>query len=645
LWNRTNPAQNCTAFILPDNGTLVIDNVTITITGSAIFTPPCLEHAGDLITGSTISDIKPPFHASETPQAYATGAATILAWMLVVMLVITPRTFFVGGVGGGVGLLGRRGIISGAQGRTSVIGIGDRPWLQKVAALTVAISMTIVTTDTFRVAERQYSNGFMNIVALRQEVTNSTQIKISRIISDIFLWLAQIQTLIRLFPRHREKVLIKWIGFGLICFDTTFTCLNSFATASFQHNETFRKAIPTLSDTFQLALSLMYSCWVLYYAFHHRRYAFYHPLMWNVSIVAFLSLLSLASPLIFFIIDIANKSIAGWGDYFRWVGLAAASVIVWEWVERIEALEREEKKDGILGREIFDEDDSDGEEFPRRRNRRSNPLQTGQSSALDMLGPDMTARLIPRPRQIQYADGGGPNRTLQQNSNDVNQHRTAPFIAPPQTTSPISRTDTVTPASTIYSIQYSTFNLTNPPITRTQPPHRPASTPIETNVKEEPDEAPASPKGSDGSGNSSNGAAAKEAASTTQDMESQNDTHSTNWFGVSKFFKRRKAQPPPQLRQGQVIDPVQLNSATESGSMTSRNNWDIRQRWAPERVVRISDLPTMNVPAPPRGPNQRQRPWSPDQVGRPRRSESIAPLATNDTTGPTGTGAQDPSSS
>jgi len=60
---------------------------------------------------------------------------------------------------------------------------------------------------------------------------------------------------------------------------------------------------------------------------------------------------------VFFVLDISKPDVAGWGDYVRWVGAAAASVVVWEWVERIEALERNDKKDGVLGREIFDGDE------------------------------------------------------------------------------------------------------------------------------------------------------------------------------------------------------------------------------------------------------------------------------------------------
>src|ERR1700744_170277 len=106
--------------------------------------------------------------------------------------------------------------------------------------------------------------------------------------------------------------------------------------------------------------------------------------MWHLTLVALLSIVAIATPVVFFITDLANPSIAGWGDYFRWVGAAAASVIVWEWVERIEALEREEKKDGILGTEVFDGDDSDDSLFDedglRRRRRR---FWTGRQTGTD----------------------------------------------------------------------------------------------------------------------------------------------------------------------------------------------------------------------------------------------------------------------
>ena len=299
-----------------------------------------------------------PFYASTSPQLYAIAAATVISWMLVIMLIITPRTFLVGGPAGSGRGLGGRGIIAGASSRsTSIVGVGSRPWLQKVAALTVAVSLTIATSDTFIVAERQYHTGFMNASDMRAEVASAKEIRIVRVISDVFLWLAQVQTLIRLFPRHKEKVLIKWIGFALIVFDTVFSCLNSFVVNNTSRPRDFESAIPALSYLFQLSLELLYGAWVLFYVATKRRYAWYHPKMKNICVVALLSLVAVLTPVAFFVTDIAQPDVDGWGDYFRWVGAAAASVLVWEWVERIEALEREEKKDGILGREIFDGDE------------------------------------------------------------------------------------------------------------------------------------------------------------------------------------------------------------------------------------------------------------------------------------------------
>ncbi|KAK6437960.1 pH-response regulator protein palH/rim21 [Oleoguttula sp. CCFEE 5521] len=367
LWNLPSTrsisswAAQCTPFTLPSNGVISMADTILTLTADAVFQPECTSGAlssKGIDEPSSIADLQDPFYASTTPQTYVIAAATVIAWILVFMLVITPRTSFFGTPVVHSGLGGGRGIIGGANGGGgSLIGVGSRPWLQKVAAFTVAVSLTIATADTFKVLERQYLNGYMDATQMREEVMGSLEIRITRVISDIFLWLAQVQTLIRLFPRHKEKVLIKWIGFAMIICDSIFSCLNSFLVNTATRPRHFVDAIPALSYLFELALGLLYAAWVMYYTATKRRYAFYHAKMRSISLIAVLSLVAILTPVVFFVTDVSNADVAGWGDYFRWVGAAAASVIVWEWVERIEALERDEKKDGILGREIFDGDE------------------------------------------------------------------------------------------------------------------------------------------------------------------------------------------------------------------------------------------------------------------------------------------------
>ncbi|CAK7212321.1 pH-response regulator protein palH/rim21 [Sporothrix bragantina] len=410
--------QGCQPINLPAGGVLYIPGADpVTLTATAAFKPLCLPTgAPNIVTGSgagtvaggpsdttstsslstdntnitgvnldenaettpQYSDFRDPFYASSFPQCYALASTTVIAYTLVIMLFITPRSF----LDGGVVVLGRRGFTNGGSGGKN---IGGRPWLQKVAALTVAISLTIATADTFRVAETQYSWGIQNAKEMQQEVLGGTELKVIRIISDTFLWLAQAQTLIRLFPRQREKVIIKWTAFSLITLDVIFDCLNSFVYAGSSHS--FTEAIPALSYLFELALGVLYAAWVIYYSLMKKRYAYYHPRMRNICLVAALSLLAILVPIVFFVLDICKPDFTGWGDYVLWVGAAAASVIVWEWVERIEALEREEKKDGILGREVFDGDemlDIMPSDFSWPRRRRKTGAKDGRKDPKDL---------------------------------------------------------------------------------------------------------------------------------------------------------------------------------------------------------------------------------------------------------------------
>ncbi|GAB0133325.1 hypothetical protein EsDP_00001737 [Epichloe bromicola] len=468
-----------------------------------------------------VSNYRDPFYASTFPMCYALAATTVTAYMLLIMLFITPRSF----LDGGVVYLGRRsGFTHSSSGGES---IGGRPWLQKVAALTVAVSLTIATYDTFKVAAHQYSYGVQNAAIMQSEVMGSLELRVTRLVSNFFLWLAQAQTLIRLFPRHREKVIIKWVAFALITLDLIFSAINSFkpgesgtsgpnpAAGSFDH------PIPALSYMFQLLLGVLYAAWVIYYSLMKKRYAFYHPLMKNMCALAIISLTSILIPVVFFILDISRPKFAGWGDYVRWVGAAAASVIVWEWVERIEALEREEKKGGILGREVFDGDDVlevSALDYPWDRKHRHRKDGNNNSSSSNsglggrggssgnrgnrsqILGTGTLGGVMERRNRPDHAHSNvwpvvstltgrqrGHSRNATQGTatatataEQPSQRSVAGIFRPPwparpaATVTPVSRADTPSVASTVYAVRYQpcseTTGRTPDPFARTPDP-------------------------------------------------------------------------------------------------------------------------------------------------------------------------------
>ena len=618
----SNDGAHCTPFTLPSNGVLSLaDDTVITLTTDVIFQPECTgAAAGDVFT---VDHLREPFYASTIPMVYVVSAATVIAWVLVVMLTITPRTGFFGAQGPAAFSNGH-GIIGGANGGVlGVTGTGSRPWLQKIAALAVAISLTIATADTLEVAEEQYTMGFSDANLLRKAVLGSLEIRITRVISDIFLWLAQVQTLIRLFPRHREKVLIKWIGFVLILLDTIFSCLNSFYSYNVLGGRNIVDAIPALSYLFELALGLLYAAWVLYYSLTKRRYAYYHPKMRNILLIAILSIVSILTPVVFFITDVANQDVAGWGDYFRWVGAAAASVIVWEWVERIEALERDDKKDGILGREIFDgdemldvmpEDDAAWTESRNlrrnfRRRRDDDPNGGGNMSTTIERGHGIngvTQRFRSRHQQSpSHFPLGRAHSASLPNSNDKLMPGDAPGqqrpydtailggpTPPPQVASPVNRSDTTSAASTVYVVRYEPMADVPQPIRRRANTNRSATARQRRAQNRELSE--------------------KDVVEDEDDVRP--NVHRSNnrlWNAVTNPFKRKRTSPPTEVQKARQAAGQRLPTPGKEAS-----RWDVRNRVGvvapdsgrnPERSQQV-DLPVTVIPAQPRGSH---RTWSP----------------------------------
>ena len=598
-------SPRCTTYDLPSTGILIVNtSTTITLDGNAVYQPPCTAIPTPVPNATLpVLELGDPFEASTVPQMFVLGCVLVISWSLLIMLLIAPRTSFIVN-GSGSGLLGSGGTRNGNGGPITAISIGGRPWLQKFAAATVGISLAIAAANSFKIIEDQYNEGFEDAEAVTIEVVGSLEIRIIRVISTTSLWLAQVQTLIRLFPRHREKVIIKWSGFGLIVLDTLFSILNNFVADGGDGPSTvrprhFTEAIPALSYLFELALGLLYAAWVFYYALVKRRFAFFHHKMRNICLVALLSIVSVSIPVVFFVMDIAKPDLAGWGDYIRWVGAAAASVVVWEWVERIEALEREERKDGILGREIFDGDEmlqttpSSEVQWPWSRSIYKTH-DSGSSGSLSgarthSFGAFKASASKPSKRsktstRTQRTNTGSRTETEAQTplGRPMAEHR----ISPPHTTvSPVSRSDTTSANSTVYAVVH---HPVSPPVGQTRletiapgirfaPDPSARSRVLFQNPISSEDQAPAS------------------ALNSAQAL-------ATRLQSVTNPFKRRRHSPPPEVSRSAVDAAGAPSAARWAKSRSPKNLFRIKR----QQQLQPSELPVVVVPAQPRG-----RVWSP----------------------------------
>lgn len=473
--------------------------------------------------------------------------------------------------------------------------------------MTVAVSLTIATADTFNVAEDQYNQGYIDSSKLVDSVVDSLEIRIIRVISDTFLWLAQVQTLIRLFPRHKEKVTIKWLGFVMVSFDTIFSILDSFVKEGPRtHPRSFSDAIPALNYLFELAISLIYASCVVYYCLSKRRFAFWHPKMKNICLVALISLISVVIPVVFFILDISQPDLAGWGEYIRWVGAAAASVVVWEWVERIESLERDERKDGILGREIFDGDEMlnmtpsedaslRGDMGPDRNGGTHKGIADGVASRYRRLRSRLPLRKRKRRAPPDgIATGADALDAAGQPISD------SQFVVPQQILTPPNRSDTGSATSTVYAVRY--HNLTSPsPNQQTdlQPGRDENPT---ADAPKESDESPSSPTDAD-----------KELALQAVARQTTAPQGRNLWQAVQNPFKRKRSEPPAEVVDAQNATGIRrspidrtLNLRDRLGAFASAQ----KDRFGNRGTTAPAVLPVTVIPA----PKSNDRTWSPDDV-------------------------------
>lgn len=259
----------------------------------------------------------------------------------------------------------------------SLMAHSRRPWLQRLAALSAVVSLTLAANLMWKDLERQHSRSSLYNANELRAIRTNTALKVLRIISNSVLWLAQVQVLIRLFPRHRDKIVIKWTGLCLIVLETVFAVLNDLVHPSPVNPKSTNAlipAIPVLAYIFHIALDVLYAVFVLFFTISSGRWR--HAYALGNVLIALVSTVAISSPVVFFCLDIWNNQVKGWGDYVRWAGSVAATVLVWDWVDHIETRIVKDTKIGILGREVFEDEMHDG------KKKNSNAKTRGDKTAI-----------------------------------------------------------------------------------------------------------------------------------------------------------------------------------------------------------------------------------------------------------------------
>jgi hypothetical protein len=218
---------------------------------------------------------------------------------------------------------------------------------QMLATGFVAASLTAILSDVTQTLKEQYANGYLDAYALRMEVFGTTWVKALTLVNGFVLMFAHIQVVLRLFNRSREKLIIEVVGLLLTGLNIIFWCLAVF-TRPIGVNVIATK-FGIVAMTFKMLTESAYCLAVLIFSIRKRRYAYTHQ-TYSIAILSVITLLSPIFVLSFVILPWASS----WATSATVVMNTAASVVVWDWIDSIEAQEKKEQKSGVMGRQIYE---------------------------------------------------------------------------------------------------------------------------------------------------------------------------------------------------------------------------------------------------------------------------------------------------
>lgn len=220
-----------------------------------------------------------------------------------------------------------------------------RPFLFKFSLVLASAYLLAITGVSMSELQKQHRNGYQSVSSLRRSLRSPVIYGLNLAFNTI-LYLAEVQTTMLLFSRQKEKRIVFWIGGSLTVVAQTIWGISVF------HQDVLNSALPAFAYLFQIALAILFLCCTCYYAITH-----YHSVLDpDLLPITMFAMVAAASTLTLFIVDLADVWVIEWSDAVAWVATAVAIITVWEWFERSDKLERHRERNGILGRQIFEDE-------------------------------------------------------------------------------------------------------------------------------------------------------------------------------------------------------------------------------------------------------------------------------------------------
>ncbi|ANB14271.1 Rim21p [Sugiyamaella lignohabitans] len=264
--------------------------------------------------------MRSPFYGSVAPVIYTLAGATVLGWLLLILLIISTK---------------------------------KRPWLQKFSTLALAALLTATLAQAFNELDNQYAAGYQDSFELQKATLGALSFEIPAVIVQAIMWLAHIQIVLRIFGPRKEVLMVKIVGGILLILEIIFWSIGLFVDRNRSLNATrlHENQWIIVAYAFEIVFVTVYAVCMLAYSLRKARYAYND----RTYIIALFSTATLVAPLVFIGL-FSSRWIIGWAVYCVYISNGAATVVLWDWLDAIELYEKQEQRNGIMGRQVYEDE-------------------------------------------------------------------------------------------------------------------------------------------------------------------------------------------------------------------------------------------------------------------------------------------------
>lgn len=228
----------------------------------------------------------------------------------------------------------------------------QRPsWLLRVGSFLASVNLIVLFARAIMEFSRQHSLGFASGEELLDSLQSDSVFSGIDFVFVLIAQFSQVQVIMRLFSRVKEKRVGFILGGTLSVCAQVIWGVSTFSTFD-EFSESDITILPAFTYLLRIALSMMYCGLVIIYGIGKRRYIFHR----DIILLTILTFITVNFQFAFFVADIADVWVSELSEIFNTTIYVSVTVIPWEWINRVHALERHQQTEGILGRPVYEDE-------------------------------------------------------------------------------------------------------------------------------------------------------------------------------------------------------------------------------------------------------------------------------------------------